>query len=107
MIAKRAVGATVIGAVISGATVIGATVALAPFARADVTLTSEQACQAIRPGTLAYNLYMTELVCMTRDEASRGTPFGAESLRAAMARVFPGSYQTNPADRWSSWVIPG
>lgn len=84
----------------------GATLAMAPMAHADRTLTATQACQEINPGTkpISYGIFNNEVTCVV---PSQGTPPGAETLRAEMARVFPGSYQQNPADPWSAWVIPG
>lgn len=88
------------------AAVAVAALVLAPAAHADRTLSATQACGEIAPGTRPHMLGVTDLVCLTPEQLSQGTPPGAESLRSAMARVFPGSYQLNPADRWSDWVVP-
>ena len=91
---------------LAGVALLGVTLALAPIGHADRTVTAVQACSEILPGSRPRQLTLPiELTCL--DPAVVATPLGAETLPTAMARVFPGSYRVNPANRWSDWVIPG
>ncbi|WP_156661513.1 hypothetical protein [Mycobacterium sp. 852002-51163_SCH5372311] len=83
-----------------------AAVVLAPIAHADHTVTATQACAEALPGSIPVQLTF-ELSCQDPDVWKRqGTLPGTEAMPALMARVFPGSYRVNPANRWSDWVIP-
>jgi hypothetical protein len=91
---------------LAGVALVGATLVLAPIAHADRTVSAVQACSEVLPGSRPRQLTLPiELTCL--DPAVVATPLGAETLPMAMARVCPGSYRVNPADRWSDWVIPG
>ena len=80
---------------------------IAPMAHADRTLTAQHACSEAIPGSVPIQLTF-ELSCQNPDVWKRqGTLLGTEPMPAVMARVFPGSYRVNPANRWSDWVIPG
>ena len=82
-------------------------VVFAPIAHADRTVTATQACAEALPGSIPVQLTF-ELSCQDADVWKRqGTLPGTEAMPALMARVFPGSYRVNPANRWSDWVIPG
>jgi hypothetical protein len=92
---------------VAGVGLSGATLVLAPIAHADRTVTATQACAEAIPGSIPVQLTF-ELSCQDPDVWKRqGTLPGTEAMPALMARVFPGSYRVNPANRWSDWVIPG
>ncbi len=86
---------------------VGAALVVAPVAHADRTLTPTQACQELVPGTgpINFGFFGTELSCVYWGPPVTH-PMGGETLRQAMARVYPGSYSVNPVDIWSDWVIP-
>ena len=92
---------------IAGIAVSSAAVVLAPVAHADRTVTASQGCSEAIAGSIPVQLTF-ELSCQDPDVWKRqGTVPGTEPMPALMARVFPGSYRMNPANRWSDWVIPG
>jgi hypothetical protein len=92
---------------LAGVAVAGAALAPAPIAHADRTVTAKQACAQAIPGSIPIQLTF-ELSCQNPDVWKRqGTTPGTEPMPVLMARVFPGSYRVNPANRWSDWVIPG
>lgn len=79
---------------------------LAPIVHADHTVTATQACGEALPGSIPVQLTF-ELSCQDPEVWKRqGTLPGTEAMPALMARVFPGAYRVNPANRWSDWVIP-
>lgn len=91
---------------LTGVALAAAALILAPAAYADRIVTAGQACAEAIPGSIPVQLTF-ELSCQNPDVWKRqGTPAGTEPMPALMARVFPGSYRVNPANRWSDWVIP-
>lgn len=86
--------------------IAGAVLTLAPTAAAERTVTATQACAEAMPGSIPVQLTF-ELSCQDPETWKRvGTLPGTEAMPALMARVFPGAYRVNPANRWSDWVIP-
>ena len=96
---------TLAGIALAGTALVS--LVLAPIAHADRTVTAKEACAEAIPGSIPVQLTF-ELSCQNPDVWRRqGTVPGTEPMPALMARVFPGSYRVNPANRWSDWVIPG
>ncbi|BDB44542.1 MULTISPECIES: hypothetical protein [Mycobacterium] len=88
------------------AALAGAAVTFAPSAHADRTVTASEACAEAIPGSIPVQLTF-ELSCQDPEVWKRqGTVPGTEPMPVLMARVFPGSFRVNPANRWSDWVIP-
>lgn len=102
-IAKAIIGAAAAAAV-PGMLFLGA-----GAAHADRTVTATQACDQIVPGTkpIQFGVFGTELACVFWGGPNVEYPLGGETLRQAMDRVYPGSFQVNPANPWSDWIIPG
>ena len=84
------------------------TFGVVPAAHAERTLTATAACGELLPGgkPIQFGFFGTEISCVIYGPQNVEHPMGDETLRQAMGRVYPGSYQVSPADPWSAWVVP-
>lgn len=86
---------------------------LAPPAHADYTWTVFDICNANSAGTVPMPIFASpEITCGDPEYwANSGTVPGlyisaGRNIPRIMAELRPGSYSTDPANRWADWVVP-
>lgn len=98
---------TVAGLIAAGVSLAGTTFTL-PIAHADQTRSVKDICTELQPGSypISFGFLSSDVTCVVQGPSNYTHVTPGEGLKSVMPRIHPGSYQVEPANPWSDWVIP-